>query len=59
MEQVTIVVGKDGSTQVSVQCVKGKKCSDVSEQIEKALGSRTKDVPTAEMREVESAQHRR
>jgi|GEM_PF-3749414 Protein of unknown function (DUF2997). len=59
MEQVTIIVGKDGATEVSVQCVKGKKCSEVSEQIEKALGSRTKDAPTAEMREQAHANHHR
>ena len=49
MEQVTIVVGKNGATEVSVQCVAGKKCSDVSKAIEQALGARTKDVATADM----------
>lgn len=59
MEQVTIIIGKDGATEVSVQCVKGKSCNAVSEKIEKALGSRTKDAPTAEMKEVAHVKHNR
>lgn len=59
MEQVTIIIGPTGATEVSVQCVKGKKCSDVSKAIEQALGSKTKDLPTAEMREVARAEHHR
>lgn len=60
MEQVTIVIGKDGATEVSVQCVAGKRCSDVSKEIERALGSKVKDVPTADMAKQEThAEHRR
>lgn len=59
MEQVTIIVSPDGATQVSVQCVKGKACQDVSVQIERALGGKVSDMPTAEMREVSHVQHRR
>jgi hypothetical protein len=56
MEQVTIVVDPNGGTEVSVQCVKGKKCQDVTREIEKALGRTTKDAPTSEMREVAHVQ---
>lgn len=60
MEQVTILIGKDGATEVSVQCVKGKKCSDVSKAIEQALGSKTKDVLTEDMKKGEvHARHSR
>lgn len=59
MEEVVITVGKDGSAEVRVNCVKGKKCSEITEQIEKALGAKIKDVPTHEMREVAHVQNRR
>jgi len=59
MEQITIVIGADGATEVSVQCVAGKKCSDVSAAIEKALGTKVGDVATEDMRkqEVKSVSH--
>lgn len=60
MEQITIVVSKEGAVEVSVQCVAGKKCSDITKAIEQALGSKTKDVPTADMAKEETrAQHHR
>jgi hypothetical protein len=49
MEQVTIIISPSGGVEVAVSCVKGKKCSDVSKAIEQALGSKTKDTPTADM----------
>ena len=59
MEQVTVVVGQDGSVEVSVQCVKGKRCQDLTKQLEEALGSKSSDRPTAEMSEVAHVQTRR
>ena len=51
METVTIIVGADGSTEVSVKCIKGTACQDATKEIERALGKKVKDVPTAEMQE--------
>ena len=61
MEQITIIVGPDGATEVSVQCVAGKKCSSVSAAIEKALGQTVQDTPTADMnkKETVNANHSR
>lgn len=59
MEEVTITVNPDGSTQVGVRCVKGKTCTDITKAIEKALGKTVKDAPTSEMQEVQRAQHNR
>lgn len=52
MERVIVVISKTGAVEVKVECVAGKKCSDVSKAIEQALGSKTKDVPTADMAKV-------
>lgn len=55
MEVVTIVISPTGEAEVKVTCVAGKKCSAVSKAIEEALGSRTKDVATADMHKKEVA----
>lgn len=59
METVTIVVGPDGSTEVSVKCIKGTACQDATKEIERALGKKVKDVPTSEMQEKANVTHRR
>lgn len=59
MEEVTIIVGKDGSTTVGVECIKGKACQDATREIEKALGRTVKDAPTSEMKGVGRVTHRR
>lgn len=59
MEEVTITIKPDGTTQVGVRCVKGKSCQDITKAIEQALGKTVKDDPTSEMKEVQRAQHRR
>jgi len=49
MEKVIVTVSPTGEVTVKVECVKGARCSEVSKEIEWALGSRTKDVVTSEM----------
>lgn len=58
-ETVTIIVNPDGSSEVSVACIKGKACQDATREIEKALGKTTKDTPTKEMKETGHVAHRR
>jgi hypothetical protein len=59
MEQVTIIIDEDGAAEVSVQCVKGKRCQELTAQVERALGSKKADRPTAEMTEATHVTHRR
>lgn len=59
MEQITIIINPDGGAEISVACVKGKTCKDITAAIEKALGKTTSDVPTAEMKEVARVNHTR
>jgi hypothetical protein len=49
MEQHILEIDADGTTQITVQGVKGKRCKDVTAQIEKALGRTVSDTPTGEM----------
>jgi hypothetical protein len=56
MTTVTVVIGEDGSATVGVGCVKGKKCVDLTKDIEKALGKVTEDQKTAEFYQVENVQ---
>lgn len=54
MERHTIEIDLDGTTQISVAGVKGKRCKDVTAQIERALGRTVKDTPTGEMAQSET-----
>lgn len=58
-EVVTIVILPNGETEVSVSCVKGKKCQDITKEIERALGRTVKDNPTKEMTEKSHVKHSR
>lgn len=55
---MTIEISPDGSVSVKVGCVKGAACKEVSRKIEQALGTVVKDQPTAEINEVDHAEHR-
>jgi len=50
---ITIVIDQDGGASVGVGCVKGKKCAEVTREIEKALGKTTSDQKTSEYFEKE------
>ena len=58
MESMDIAIAPDGKVAVTVKCVKGKACKDVSAAIEKALGSVVEDTITKEYHEKPTAQHR-
>lgn len=59
MATVRIIIGQDGSAEVGVGCVKGKKCVEITRDIEKALGKVTSDTKTAEYNQVENVQANR
>lgn len=48
MEQMDIAIAPDGKVAVTVKCVKGKSCANVSRAIEDALGSVVEDSKTKE-----------
>jgi len=48
MSQIIIDIDADGNTTVSVKGVKGKSCTDLSKNIEAALGKVTRDDKTPE-----------
>ena len=53
-ETITVEIDLDGSSTVSVAGVKGKKCKDITRQVEAALGKVTADTPTQEMAQRET-----
>lgn len=46
---ITIIIDTDGSTEISVNGIPGKKCKTITEQLERALGIVTSDIPTKEI----------
>ena len=52
-ETITVEIEADGSSTVSVSGVRGKRCKDITAQVEKALGKVTADNPTQEMHQSE------
>ena len=58
METIIIEIETDGASTVSVRGVKGKKCKDITRQVEAALGKVTSDNPTEEMAQHAQATHR-
>jgi hypothetical protein len=59
MSQIlTIVIDEEGGASVGVGCVKGRKCHEITREIEKALGKTTSDQKTSEYfeREKQDAQ---
>jgi hypothetical protein len=51
METIRIEIFDDGSSQVSVDGVKGKRCEQVTAELEKELGKKTSARKTAEFYE--------
>ena len=51
MAKVTVTIAPDGTTSIEVEGVKGKGCVELTRDIEKALGSVSKDTKTSEYRE--------
>jgi hypothetical protein len=49
MKKVLITINEDGSTQISVQGVKGKSCKDLTKMLEQALGGQGASRDTPEM----------
>lgn len=54
MHEVIIEIDAEGNTQIQVKGVKGKKCFDLTKELEKALGSVTDSNTTKEYYERES-----
>ena len=50
-QTVIVTIGPDGSVQTEVQGVKGASCYDVTQQLEKTLGTVKETQKTAEFRE--------
>lgn len=53
MQQVKIII-ENGVPTVSVNCVKGKSCKDITRALEAALGEVSESKPTGEMYEQQS-----
>ena len=51
MEQVTIDIDEQGNAKLTVNGCPGPSCKNLTAQIEKALGTVTKDAPTKELYE--------
>ena len=49
MKQIIITIAADGATSIETKGFDGRKCKLATEDLEKALGVKTKDVPTAEL----------
>lgn len=47
-ENIKVVIAKDGSTTVSVNGVAGKSCTDLTKNLERALGKQASQTKTAE-----------
>lgn len=39
LQEIEVVIGKDGQVEISVRGVKGKTCLDITGELEKALGN--------------------
>ncbi len=50
-EQIEIVIDEEGEATIHVRGVKGKSCTDLTADVEKALGKVTKRTATREARE--------
>jgi hypothetical protein len=48
---ITVVIEKDGKTNIKVDGMKGKSCLDITKLLEDALGTVEKRTPTREMSE--------
>jgi hypothetical protein len=48
MKKIKVVVSKEGETQISTEGFTGTACKDATKQLEKALGTVTKDSNTQE-----------
>ena len=46
--EILITVDTDGKTEIAVNGVKGKKCSDITKDIEQALGNATSSKKTTD-----------
>jgi hypothetical protein len=53
--EVTITINADGTSEISVSCVKGTSCADLTKDIERALGTVKADKKTPEYFEKETA----
>jgi hypothetical protein len=49
--EIEVVVGEDGEVTLHVKGVKGKTCTDLTDEVEKALGRVTKRTATREAHE--------
>jgi len=48
MNEIKVIIGKDGSLKVDVHGVKGISCKDLTKELEKNLGVTTEDTVTQE-----------
>lgn len=51
MEKITVEISKDGITTVSVTGVKGKRCVELTEELERELGTVDQETKTSEFYE--------
>jgi len=51
-EEIEVVIDEEGAATLHVQGVKGKTCTDLTDDVEKALGKVTRRTATREAREV-------
>lgn len=51
MQEVTTTIQTDGSSKIEVKGVKGRSCTALTADFEKALGKKVSDTPTKEMYE--------
>lgn len=49
MEEIIITVAPDGGVNITTKGFKGSSCKEATKELEKALGTVTKDTPTPEM----------
>lgn len=57
METVTINVDPSGNTTISVKGVTGRRCQDVTRDLERLLGKKTGDKLTADYHKREELRH--
>ena len=50
--EIEVIVGEDGQVTLHVQGARGKTCTDLTDEVEKALGKVTKRTSTREAYEV-------
>lgn len=56
-KQIDVLITPEGEVKISTSGYKGSECLKATEALERALGAKTSDQPTAEMKQTEAKQN--